>query len=148
MQLLNKLHWLLFSLVFIFGASQITAAKFYKWTDKDGNIHYADKEPLGVESAEAVNISTPKTSESAHSIPAFKVEEKAALSPEEQKQKEEDATKLKTYCDSLTTNIKTLEIGGRIKTVDADGNQKFLSDEEMQEKTKTYQGQYKEKCSS
>lgn len=147
MQNINKLHGLLFSLVFIIGSSQIAAAKFYKWTDKDGNIHYADKEPLGVESAEAVNISTPKTSESVNTIPAFKLEDKTALSAEEQNQKEEDTAQLKAYCDSLTTNIKTLEIGGRIKTVDADGNQKFLSDEEMQEKTKTYQGQYKEKCS-
>ena len=35
--------------------SQASAAKFYKWTDEDGNIHYADKAPDGVDGAEPVH---------------------------------------------------------------------------------------------
>lgn len=148
MQLSNKFKMFLFTLICLLGASQVTAAKFYKWTDKEGSIHYADKEPLGVESAEAVNINTSKTSETVNTIPAFSVQNKTELSPDQQKQKDEDAAKMKEYCDGLTTNIKTLEIGGRIKTVGADGNQRFLSDDEQQEKSKKYQSQFSEKCKS
>jgi hypothetical protein len=148
MQKLPKVYLFLLSLICLLSLSDVTAAKFYKWIDADGNINYSDKEPLGVESAETISISAPKTSETVNTIPAYKSDSNDAPNPEEQKQNDEENAKLKEYCDSLTANIKTLEMGGRVKTVDAEGNQKFLSDEEQQAKAKRYQGQYDEKCAS
>ena len=46
-------------------ATTAGAATFYKWTDKDGNVHYSDAAPKGVTGVTRVEID-----EDAHTVPA------------------------------------------------------------------------------
>jgi hypothetical protein len=127
--------------------ANVSAAKFYKWTDEDGSIHYGDNAPDEVDSAEPVHISGQKTSKTVHNIPKFTVEDEQELTSEQQEKNKERETQLKDYCNGISKNIKQLQIGGRIQTIDDEGNRKFLNDEEQQQKLKKYQDQLSEKCS-
>jgi len=132
--------------------THVIAAKFFKWTDENGNTHYSDKAPDGVESPETVHVSSKKRSGDAAEAARSNVQsqnnnrEQEDNSPEALAEKEKQEKALAEYCQSLQSNIKALQIGGRIQTVDAAGNKKFLDEKEQQQKLDQYLNQHKESC--
>ena len=133
----------LFALIFltVLFATQIHADKFYKWTDDSGNIHYADKAPIGVDS-EAVDVKTQKPSKNSSPSPKFKAKTTKTPSNTENRKVE-----VAEYCDTVRKNIQTLETGGKIDTVDTDGSKRALNTKEQQAKLAKYKKQQSESCS-
>ena len=132
---------------------QLNAAKFFKWTDENGNIHYSDKAPDNVESAETVHVSSKKrtSNDTDKEEPETQLRDdtpqRESTTPEDlAKEKEKQEKALAEYCQSIQSNIKSLQIGGRIQTVDPEGNKKFLDQEEQQQKLNEYLKEQKENC--
>ena len=148
-----KFHFfmLFICLSFVAPAQLVNAAKFYKWTDESGSTHYSDKAPDNVESAETVHISSkkiPAANNEASAVNQFQSnsEQQKEASAEELAEQEKQEKALAEYCQSIQSNIKALEIGGRIQTVDAEGNKKFLDENEQKQKLDGYLQQQKENC--
>lgn len=142
---------LLVCLSFFAPIQVINAAKFFKWTDENGNTHYSDKAPDDVESAETVHFSSkkrPSGNNEANAVNQLQgnSEQEGGMSPEDLAEQEKHEKALAEYCQSIQSNIKALQIGGRIQTVDAEGNKKFLDDNEQQQKLDDYLKQQKENC--
>ena len=142
---LTKMLILILS-AYLFLTPNVYAAKFYKWTDDDGNVHYGDKAPEDNKSAETVHVSTQKSSTSTNSSTSSSDDsEKPNL--ENDNMKEKQSEDLKKYCKDVSNNIKTLEIGGRIQTKSSDGSKKFLDAGEQKSQLDKYKKQYSERCS-
>jgi hypothetical protein len=116
------------------------AQKIYKWVDKDGTVHYGSQPPG--HNAQEVRI---------HQMPAAPAPEPAQKSGDkpppsfmesyEKEQKDKAAAAAKAEqekalrdknCAIARKRLATLKIGGRIVEADANGERKFLSDEEIQ----------------
>lgn len=128
-----------------------TAASVYKWTDENGVTHFGDREPTG-KNAERVSVRTGKISggqpqrsaqeqldelESRQADEAGKREESAA---EEARRKQREAN-----CETARSNLAILERNSRIR-IEEDGEQRYLSPEEIQEQRQKYQEVADENC--
>jgi hypothetical protein len=132
-------------LVFAFASisSNLNAAKFYKWTDDEGSVHYSDK-PNENNTAETIHISAPKASENAH--PSKKTISTDKEGKENKTENMKRAESVEEYCETLRGNIKTLETKNRIQSVDAEGNKVDLNEASRQEKLSKYKEQLKSRC--
>ena len=126
-------------------SSYAFSAKFYKWTDEDGNVYYSDKVPEGQENAEEVFVSASKPSTSKTPTGPQTGETKGSAPSDQSNQAEQEA-KLKKYCDDVRKNISTLETGGKIQSVDSEGNKNYLDDQAQQEKLKQYKLEESARC--
>lgn len=114
------------------------AGKFYKWVDEKGATHYSEKAPAGTKST-TVKVGDTTSSDAEDEITALNKRRNAANA---EKQKAADDAKdaasgqdeneqNKKLCDQHRKNLATLKSGTRILTKDAQGNQKYLSPEEV-----------------
>jgi hypothetical protein len=150
----NKLKIILFNVTVLFLLSALSAnmqaARFFKWTDADGNVHYSDKAPDDIESAETIRINTRTPGGVSNTqAPQFETgrqEDARELSTEELAEKARQDKELAEYCNSIRSNIKALQIGGRIQTVDTEGERRFLDPSEQQQKLNEYQTLERENC--
>ncbi len=119
----------------------------FKWKDSAGQWVYSDQPPpAGTKTASQPSrlndVSSPtkpaapsatieKASNDDKSLAAKRAElEKQAAA----KEKQELANKNKSACDQTRENLKTLEGELRVRTTDAGGERRFLSDAERQQK--------------
>lgn len=131
------------------------AAQTYKWTDKDGKIHYSDQPPPSAAKDESVikraKNAPPPPAATAGAPAAEKGKNAApkAATPQEQeaefrkrqvanaekeaaeKKKADDAAEKKTNCDAAKAQLANLQAGGRITRNNAKGEREFLSDQEV-----------------
>jgi len=123
-----------------------TAQSVYKWTDKDGVTHFGDRAPTG-EQSESVSIRTgraDKDSSGSSMSPQQKVEqmaEQAAQKQQSAKTSAEEKAREKqraANCKTAKSNLALIQTGSRIK-VQENGEERFLTPEEIQEKREQFE---------
>lgn len=130
-----------------------TAATTYTWVDDQGVTHFSQFPPEHGQ----VRVITPYTSRPPTPAAQTESPEAATAEPPEQPQPaepsaEEQAVKeqLETVradnCRKARANLNTLTTGGRLRYTDAEGNVRFLTDEERQTRIEEAQGQIEEYC--
>lgn len=122
-----------------------TAQSVYKWTDEDGVTHFGDRKPTGTQS-ESVSIRTGKRSGSsaATASPQQRVEQlnqAQAQTQEEERQNAAEEARQKqraANCETAQNNLALISSGSRIK-VQENGEERFLTPEEIQQKREQFQ---------
>jgi hypothetical protein len=122
-------------------------ADLYKWTDENGKVHYSDQPPPG----DAKQTQILKEAKSAAAAPSAGGAESAATAktPAEQEmefrkrrldaaeaeakaKKEAEATEeKKRNCERANAQVASLQRGGRISRAGPNGEQIYMSDEEI-----------------
>ena len=124
------------------GIAASVAAQQFKWVDKDGRTQYGDTPPPGVK---ATRLRPPPPGTASAPSAATKGGEKP-LSPEaafrkrqqereaEEKKSAQAATDAETKranCESAQAQVRSIQGGQRISTVNAQGERVFLEDAAM-----------------
>ena len=141
-------------------------AAIYKWVDEEGNVHYSQEKPTGATNTERMNISGYKPEDtSTYKKPSLNKKEEgkpdeqakegeenqqqdpqAAAPKEEDPMKKMDPKKKKQGCESAKNNLATMQARGQIRTRDADGNLRYLTEAEKQARIKKSQDIIKKHC--
>jgi hypothetical protein len=117
------------------------AQSVYKWTDENGVTHFGDRQPTGKQS-ESVSIRSGKSSGSGASgsmSPQQRVQqmeaEEAANAQNQQVSTAEEARQKQraANCQTARNNLSLIGSGSRIKVED-NGEERFLTPEEIAEK--------------
>ena len=133
-------------------ASFSIQAEVYKWTDKQGNVHYTDR---SVKDSSEMNVYTEgnknkpagtndRTEKRRKLIDAMKEDrkEKEKLKKEGQKRKK----KLKRQCQWAKDRLQGYETAGGIYNLDKEGKRVVLSDKERNNITKKLRSDIKKHC--
>ncbi|MDL0433427.1 DUF4124 domain-containing protein [Marinobacter sp. TBZ242] len=127
-----------------------SAASVYKWTDEEGVTHFGDRQPTG-QQAESVSIRTGKRSENNRQSPQERVEaleNREAENAERQKETAQEEARRKqreANCETARSNLSILKRNSRIR-VEEDGEQRYLSEEEIEEQRKKFEEIAEENC--
>ena len=119
----------------------LAAEEVYIWEEEGGRINMSDRPPLGK------NIRVQKMKSSQHSATNTAdmikeaveendriAKEQAAAAKQQQIEKSNQAAK-KQNCENARTQLRVLEQYARVRETDADGNVRFLGDEEKMQRT-------------
>jgi hypothetical protein len=126
------------------------ASQTYKWTDKDGKVHYSDQPPPpeakqsatvktrkpapatppAADGAPPASASAPKTYEEQDADFKKRRVEAAEKQAADAKAAEEVAMK-KRNCEQAQAQVATLQNGGRLTRSTASGEREYLGDEEI-----------------
>jgi hypothetical protein len=117
----------------------------YKWTDENGVTHFGDRQPTGKQS-ESVSIRTGKPSGTSSSVnsPQQKVQqmdEQEAESAQREKVSAAEEARQKqraANCKTAQNNLSLLRSGSRIK-VEENGEERYLTPEEISEKQEQFE---------
>jgi len=134
-----------FLLILLMLATTNTFAAISKWVDDQGRVHYSDLPPPPGTQQNILREES-NTQDSASSSPsdvktiadreADLKKEKAGKQAEAdkaaQKKAAEDARK--ASCDSARENLRTLQSGVRVMTVNANGEKSYMDDKERQQR--------------
>ena len=126
------------------------AASVYKWTDEEGVTHFGDRQPSGRQS-ESVSVRTGKRSEDSRQSPQEQVEALENEEAEKAGQQEESAAdearrkQREANCETARSNLDILQRNSRIR-IEEDGEQRYLSEEEIEEQSKKFEGIADENC--
>jgi hypothetical protein len=137
------------ALILLSLTSPLAAGEVYKWTDKDGTIHYSDKKPVNV-SSESMKIKAGKSTET-RSSPQEQAktlnEKKSEQLANQDKKLQDDTYKRENNarCQTLRNNLVKFKENSRIKIND-NGTLRFLTPEEIIVKTTQYQQTLKDEC--
>lgn len=127
-----------------------SAASVYKWTDENGVTHFGDRQPTGQKS-ESVSIRTGKRSESNRQSPQEQVKALEDQEAEQAERKEETAAEearrkqREANCGTARSNLSILQRNSRIR-VEEDGEQRYLSEEEIAEQREKFEEIAEENC--
>lgn len=127
-----------------------SAASVYKWTDENGVTHFGDRQPTGQQS-ESVSIRTGKPSESNLQSPQEQVkaleeqEAEQAVRQEESAVEEARRKQREANCETARSNLSILQRNSRIR-VEEDGEQRYLSEEEIAEQRTKFEEIAEENC--
>lgn len=122
--------------------SASAAAQMYKWKDKDGHVHYGDAPPPGAATTEirAPAAGTPepapqgkkadgKAEKPLNPEQAFEKRMKEREAAEQKAEKERaQAAQKRANCEQAQTQLRTLQSGIRISTVNAAGERIVMDD--------------------
>ena len=102
--------------------------KVYKWTDSKGNVHYAQRPPANTDT-EVIKPQTGHSDPVTYTAPAGDANK-------EVKKTADDAKALKDpeRCANARKNIETLKTYARIKIKGDDGEFRYLTPDEQQQK--------------
>jgi hypothetical protein len=113
-------------------------AKLYKWVDADGNVTYSERKPPDAQAEEIKLRGQGVTSEQARE----RLDALGGASEAEGEGREPDPpdttalrereTRIKKNCEIARENLRILQTNSRIKDTGADGNQYFLSPEQIE----------------
>lgn len=122
------------------GSASAELGKVYKWTDGKGVVNYSERPPLGTQT----EIVKPDIS---HSEPVD-YGTAAGEKPKEQKQVDGAKTALKDpdRCDAARQNLDTLKTYARIRIKGDDGQLRYLTPDEQQQKTNEAAKAIEESC--
>lgn len=142
---------LFFAMAIALAPGMATAGSVYKWTDDEGVTHFGDRQPPGRQ-AESVNIRTGSSSggqqrnspqerlEQLQGQQAEQAEQKKLSAAEEARQKQRKAN-----CETAQQNLNILKTYSRVR-VEEDGEQRYLSPEEIEERRQQFQEVADENC--
>ena len=156
--MMKRLPLLVVSLLLGGALAGAAFAQQYRWVDKDGRTQYGDFPPPGVKA-------TPLRAPSGPAAPAAGAKGGAPLSATEQDaafrkrqadsqkeaeksaQADRDAVIKKENCARAQANLRALEGGQRISTVNAQGERVFLEDAQIASETARARQAAKDSCS-
>lgn len=128
-----------------------TGASVYKWTDENGVTHFGDRQPTGKQS-ERVSVRTGKSSGSQQrQSPQEQLEALEAREADEAGKREESAAEearrkqREANCSTARSNLNILDRNSRIR-IEEDGEQRYLSPEEIEEQRQQFQEIADENC--
>ncbi len=125
------------------------SAEVFKWVDEYGNTHYSDKKP-DKQNHQSLKVYSGQTSAARNDIyEQVDTLEKTEQSLAEQKKEAEKTAKEKAQkdqqCKTIRENLKIISESARIK-VDENGEKRYLSPDELNEKKASYQDMLKKYC--
>lgn len=121
-----------------------SGASVYKWTDDEGVTHFGDRQPVGRESESVRVRSGTSTKVGQSESPQAQVE---ALDKREQEgaeqakltaQEEAERKQREANCETARNNLSIINSNARIKVAE-NGEQRFLSPEEIEEQRQRFQ---------
>ena len=133
------------------------SAQQFKWVDKDGRTQYGDTPPPGVKatrikpppagSAPAPSSSAKKDERPLSPEAAFQKRQKDAKDEADKAARERaDAETRRSNCESAQANLRQLESGQRIATMNSAGERVFLDDAARAQQTERAQKAVAESC--
>ncbi|MBU2952340.1 DUF4124 domain-containing protein [Marinobacter sp. F3R08] len=146
----RKILTLTLLMVIVPGAAM--GASVYKWTDENGVIHFGDRQPTGAK-AERVNVRSGTSADASgnqqspqerlqnqQEQQATEAEQRQATAAEEALRKQRDAN-----CATARSNLDVIKLNARIR-VEENGEQRYLSEEEIAEKRAEFERIAEENC--
>jgi len=125
------------------GIATGVAAQQFRWVDKDGRVQYGDTPPPGVK---ATRLRPPPPGTAPAPSAAPKKDGEKALSPDaafRKRQQEREASEKKSAqasadadmkrqnCESAQAQVRSIQSGQRISTVDKTGERVYLDDAQV-----------------
>lgn len=107
----------------------LSSGKVYTWTDAQGGVHYGERPPKDTK-AKLVRTRTGHSDPAPEAAPAATPQDSAAQQPQPTVGVEKNADQ----CASARQNLTTLKGYARVKIADANGETRYLSEEEKQQK--------------
>ena len=141
------------STVILFSSAAVLAEKIYKWTDAEGKVHYGSEKPADAD-AEKMKVNTDKTGvESGTALDDLKQQ----VDDEAEKIKEEgipaqppvpslSMKEVKKRCQAAKQDLATIQSRGQLRERDANGEIRYVSDEDKQRRVKAAKQQVREYC--
>jgi hypothetical protein len=148
-------------------SSTTAFAALNKWVDKNGEVHYSDQPPPANVKSETLRVSPPAApsnaaapasgtaAASAPAAPKTIAEREAELKKAQQAKKEaaeraaEEQAKRdteKANCATAQENLRSLQEGTRMVTINAQGEYSYLEDEQRQQRIAKAQDAIKNWC--
>jgi hypothetical protein len=133
------------------------ADQVYKWVDEQGRVHFSQTPPPSAASnVQQVTVSAPppdpqslQNQQQLQKQQADKDQAAKDAAAKEQAKKDPKAEALqKQHCDDMRSRLQALQIGGRIATVDAQGNRSYVSDDDRVKQEQQLQDQLTKECGS
>ncbi len=145
-------HLLLVAIIALLSPSLTSAESVYRWTDENGVVHFGDREPVG-RAADRVSVKTgAATNSSERKSPQEQVQALEERQAERQREEKETAVEearrkqRQARCDTARANLQAINSNARIRVVGADGEQRYLTPEEIQEKRAEFDAIVEESC--
>ncbi|MCB1744686.1 MAG: DUF4124 domain-containing protein [Gammaproteobacteria bacterium] len=128
--------------------------KLYKYTDESGQTVYSNRPPPNKQDAETVKligVKPPADTSTGDNLDKRVDESNEARKDEEfrdkiQAQEAEREAVLKKNCETARQNLRLLRDAPRLKTVDKDGNEVFIEDNERAARIEATQKQIADYC--
>jgi hypothetical protein len=126
------------------------AQSVYKWTDENGVTHFGDRQPAGKQS-ERVSIKTGRPSGDSRQSPRERLDEMEEQQRQARQRADESAAERarrkqrEAACETARSNLKIIERNSRIR-VEENGEQRFLSPEEISQKKQEFRTMVDENC--
>jgi ribosomal 50S subunit-recycling heat shock protein len=141
----------------LIAASASMAGEIYKWTDEQGNVHYEDRLPTDGEDVERIDILSRNTDNAAvqarveaaqearaAKAKAAETEAEAATAEDPDADPGKRAEKCQMYRDRLESFLRSQ----RLYTQDANGERKYLDENETMAARQKAQEQVEKYCGS
>lgn len=142
---------ILLALIALMAPSLAVAESVYRWTDENGVVHFGDREPMG-RSADKVSVKTGKPSGDGERQSAQEQIQALEESEAEQKRRENETAveearrkQREARCQTAQANLEAINSNARIRVME-DGEQRYLSPEEIAEKKQRFEEIVDESC--
>ncbi|MEH6355018.1 MAG: DUF4124 domain-containing protein [Marinobacter sp.] len=129
----------------------VNAAAVYKWTDAEGVTNFGDRQPTGIQN-EQVSVKSGQPSVVNTTLSAqqqvTELEQRQQAASEASSAGEASTTRQaqrKTNCDAAQQNLQIISNNTRIR-IDEDGEQRFLTPDEISQKKQTYEDIAEQNC--
>lgn len=127
------MHRLPAALLLCLAAQPLLAGNIYRWVDAQGQVHYGETPPSGVQAESRAGAKTPPRAAASPVPPP--AAPPAAVKPEEKKPTETAEAKAKR-CEEARTRVAFLEekTAYRLMIREADGSEARMTEEQFQER--------------
>jgi Domain of unknown function (DUF4124) len=142
---LAKSHRAVLALLSVFALTMSsTALAQFKWKDGNGRWVYSDQPPPSGVTAQPISTPSTKTMASQTSLSngksnaddkALAAKRKELETAQEAKAKQDSLKKNQVACDETRANLKTMQCEVRVTMTDANGERRFLSEQEKQSRS-------------
>ena len=142
---------ILLALIGLMAPTLASAESVYRWEDENGVVHFGDREPTG-RASEKVSV---KTGQSRSDNERQSAQEQVQALDESQAERErreketavEEARRKQreARCETAQANLQAINSNARIR-VEEDGEQRYLSPEEIEEKKQQFEDIVSETC--
>ncbi|XKH00096.1 DUF4124 domain-containing protein [Marinobacter nauticus] len=128
-----------------------TGASVYKWTDENGVTHFGDRQPTGG-NAEQVKVRPSKGSGSNRQSPQERVNAMEEQEQQDQQRRNETAVQeaqrkqREANCATARSNLEIIRSNARIRTEGEDGEIRYLTPEEIEERRQQFEKIAEENC--
>jgi len=148
--------WSLFLLIgaaLVIATGIASAGSVYKWMDSEGNLHFGEKAPEGVQATKVTTdtrkVGTAEPTEM--EIQTYKEEtrarrDKEVVAQEKKLSRKEEKAMRAELCDTARERIAQLEPKPRVLVKEEDGTMRRMGDDERLERLQTAKDVEKEYC--